>query len=153
MDRAAQTTAAGSVRHQRGLRDLSLIPYRIDFDDLRSLEFSHLNTSLAPMLPAGCTAAGSSLWFCSNSAQTIMVEFEWVLYKGTEEPLCSSIDSIRSNLVPCRTLDAHQQPLCYAETQLCFGAMLMWLPWEREVLNAARAAAPLAAAQRQLARW
>lgn len=133
MDRAAKPTAAGSARHQRGFRDLSLIPHRWNYDELRALEFSHLQTSLATVAPGGCVAAGSSLWYCSNSLQTIMLEFEWVMHQGSQAPVCKSIESIKSNLVPCRFEDGYQMPLSYAETQLCFGGLVMWLKWESAV--------------------
>lgn len=137
------------MRHQRGFRDLSLIPHRWNYDELRALEFSHLQTSLTQVAPSGCVAAGSSLWFCSNSVQTIMLEFEWLLHTGGSAPLCRSIESIKSNLVPCRLEEGRQMPLSYAETQLCYGGLVMWLQWEPVVMAEI---SPARASQDQMAR-
>lgn len=127
----------------RSLCDFSLIPHRCNYEELKALEFSHLQTNLASTVPAGCIVAGTSLWYCSNSLQTIMLEFDWILPSSMRIPTVSSIDCIRSNLVPCRSTDDDLQPLSHPEILLCFGAMQVWLDWEKAALEAiSRSPAP-----------
>lgn len=125
---------AGGVGKTR-INNMTLDPVEKDFADLRDLEFKPLMTKFVMDPPAGAAASGTSTWVSTSSGRAIAVEFEWVLRVGEDSPVCSDIDGIRSNVIPCRGDDSWMEPLRGQEAQLCLGYLVSWLSWEGRVLK------------------